>query len=425
MEIKPLYSFSHGEITGAVILDTRRAKGNTEDVYPVRYRITFKRKARYYKSGYDATPAEWNNLPESRKNEQKEKRALIKSGFDIIEDHVKEIKDVFSFDALNRRLGRGKMELVSSAFDARITELNASGQVGTASIYNSAKLLLIEFRSGLKFADIDSKLLQDFDRFATSERKTTIRVATLGMYLRCLRALYNSAIRDGIVTTASYPFQKTQNDGMYKIKQGSGTKTALTVAQLNKLMAFETPFRGIQRSKDLFMLSFHLGGINLKDMLLLKWENIKDNELIYLRSKTARTAGDPEPIRIPLTAESLAIINKYCSSERSPKARILPYVPIDATPADIRRTTLTIVRNMNRDLHRIAKDLKIPALSFYVARHSIATIMKNSGVSESFIKEMLGHSNIRTTQNYLKSFEQAQRRETFEKVTQSLKKSAK
>ncbi|MFO7657470.1 MAG: site-specific integrase [Bacteroidales bacterium] len=426
-KIKPLYIFSHGEITGAVILDTRREKNRSqekkENLYPIRYRVIFQRKASYYKSGYDASLDEWINLPNSKKGESKEKRKLLKSGFDIIENHVKEIKDVFSFDALNRRLGRGKMELVSSAFDARINELNKSGQVGTASIYNSAKLLLMEYKRDLKFANVTAKFLENLEHFATVGRKTTIRYATLGMYLRCFRALYNAAIRDGVVTAASYPFQKIPNDGKYKIKLGSGTKIALTIEQLSSFIEYQTPFKGMQRSKDLFLLSFFLGGINIKDLLLLKWEDIKGTELIYDRSKTAKTTGDPDAvkIRIPLTSDATNLINKHCNTDRSPKARILPFMPIDASPVDVRRITLNVVRNLNRDLYKIAKELNIFGLSSYVARHSIATLMKNSGVSESFIKEMLGHANIKTTQNYLKSFEQAQRWETFEQTINKLK----
>ncbi len=418
-KIKPLYNFSHGEITGAVILDTRREKEN--GLYPIRYRVIYQRKVNYFRSGYDASVDEWNKMPDTRKKELLAKRKLVKSGFDVIEGHVKEIKDVFSFDTLNRRLGRGKMELISAAFDARIADLNNDGQVGTASIYHSAKLLLNEFKRDLKFADITPKLLESFESFATSNRQTTIRYATLGMYLRCLRALYNMAIRDGIVTAASYPFQKTPNDGRYKIKQGSGTKTALTIDQLTRFIEYQPPFKGMQRSKDIFLLSFHLGGTSIKDLLLLKWENIKDNELVYIRSKTARTTGEPEPIHIPLTVDALTLINRLCNSDRSPKARILPFMPVNASPEDVRRITLNVVRNLNRDLYKISDKLDIDGLSSYVARHSIATLMKNSGVSESFIKEMLGHTNIKTTQNYLKSFEQAQRRETFEQVGSKLK----
>jgi integrase len=418
-KLKPLYNFSHGEVTGAAILDTRRMKEN--GLYPVRYRVTFQRKMNYYKSGYDASKEEWHILPDTGKRALIEKRNLIKSGYDIIEGHVKEIKDNFSFDALNRRMGRGKVELISGAFDVKILELNNSGQVGTASIYNSAKILLTGYKTDLKFLDITPKFLESLEQYAIKK----IRYATLGMYLRCLRTLYNIAIRDGIVSASSYPFQRTPNDGRYKIKQGSGTKIALTIEQLSRFIKYNPPFKVMQRHKDLFMLSFHLGGINIKDLLLMRWENIEQNELVYVRSKTVRTTNTETKIRIPLTDEAIEIINRHGNTDRSSKARILPFMPQEATPAEIRHITLNVVRNLNRDLYKIGKELKINGLSSYVARHTIATLMKNSGVSESFIKEVLGHSNIKTTQNYLKSFEKDQRRETFEKVGESIKNAMK
>ena len=44
----------------------------------------------------------------------------------------------------------------------------------------------------------------------------------------------------------------------------------------------------------------------------------------------------------------------------------------------------------------------------YVARHSFASILKNYGVNVSLISEMLGHTDLKTTQIYLDSFENEQ-----------------
>jgi integrase len=45
----------------------------------------------------------------------------------------------------------------------------------------------------------------------------------------------------------------------------------------------------------------------------------------------------------------------------------------------------------------------------YVARHSYATVLKRSGANISYISESLGHSNLKTTENYLASFEKEER----------------
>lgn len=40
-----------------------------------------------------------------------------------------------------------------------------------------------------------------------------------------------------------------------------------------------------------------------------------------------------------------------------------------------------------------------------IYQHSFSTILKRSGVSTEFISESLGHTDLRTTENYLDSFE--------------------
>ena len=44
----------------------------------------------------------------------------------------------------------------------------------------------------------------------------------------------------------------------------------------------------------------------------------------------------------------------------------------------------------------------------YVARHSFATILKRSGVDIALISELMGHSDLTTTQIYLDSFDEEQ-----------------
>ena len=48
------------------------------------------------------------------------------------------------------------------------------------------------------------------------------------------------------------------------------------------------------------------------------------------------------------------------------------------------------------------------AILLHVARHSFASILKNYGVNVSLISEMLGHTDLKTTQIYLDSFENEQ-----------------
>jgi site-specific recombinase XerD len=51
----------------------------------------------------------------------------------------------------------------------------------------------------------------------------------------------------------------------------------------------------------------------------------------------------------------------------------------------------------------------VSAVITHTARHSYATVLKRSGANISYISESLGHSNLKTTENYLASFEKEER----------------
>ena len=58
------------------------------------------------------------------------------------------------------------------------------------------------------------------------------------------------------------------------------------------------------------------------------------------------------------------------------------------------------------DLKTLGKKADIAEkLTTYVARHSYATIMKKSGISNTVISEAMGHDSEKTTKIYLDSFE--------------------
>jgi len=52
-----------------------------------------------------------------------------------------------------------------------------------------------------------------------------------------------------------------------------------------------------------------------------------------------------------------------------------------------------------------------------VSRHSFSTQLKRSGVSTEFIQEALGHTDKKTTENYLDSFENNIKKEFARKLS--------
>lgn len=405
-------TFEIGNVYGAIIQDTRRNKADGK--YPVKYRLTYERMQIYLKSGFDLSINDWERLFTTRDTELGNTRKLLQAGFKRIESSVESItlEHEYTHERLKTLLKHGKSQRIFDVYQTKINDLTSNGQVGTASIYTNSQRFIYKYDPNAQLSSINKKWLTSFEKYALN--KEGLSSTTLAIYLRCLRAIYNMAINNGTVKSVLYPFAKNDYDkDKFRIKEGSGTKIALTVDQIKALKGYIAPTKGIERSRDLFLLMFYLGGINFRDLCLLKWVNIVDNEIVYIREKTKETGKRRDnKICIPLIPEANELIDKHGSNDK--KGYILPYMTENPSPKDIRRISQNKIRQVNKHLDRIGKELNIKGLSTYVSRHSYATILKNKGVSIAFISETLGHTSIKTTENYLKSFEKKQRTKTFE-----------
>ena len=79
---------------------------------------------------------------------------------------------------------------------------------------------------------------------------------------------------------------------------------------------------------------------------------------------------------------------------------------------------LNTIRSINGYMKRLGKKLEVNTkITTYVARHSWATLLKNTGTSVEEISESLGHSSIATTKNYLDSFPKEHKKETANKLS--------
>ena len=152
------------------------------------------------------------------------------------------------------------------------------------------------------------------------------------------------------------------------------------------------------------MFSYLTRGTNFTDIAFLTWKSIsKDNRMKYTRKKTGQSFD------MGLLDEAFEIIQYYKDIYYSgnDKDYIFPILnrEIHVTPTQIDNRIEKVLKQTNRDLKSIAKEIGIDEkITTYVARHSFATILKNEGQGTAVISELLGHESERTTQIYLDSF---------------------
>ena len=230
---------------------------------------------------------------------------------------------------------------------------------------------------------------------------------SIGIRFRSLRVLYNSAITDGLIKKTDYPFDTFK---VSRFKEATA-KRSLTKEDIRRIMDCEVrtltkyPKPFLQLAKDLFLFSYLSCGINLTDILHIRYADIVDRRLVFNRQKTGKL------LSFQLQPAALDILDKYRQPNAHPQDYIFPvlrrsvHVTAQQQYGRVQRTN----KRINRYLKLIGEHLHLPiTLTTYVARHSFATVLKRSGVSTSIISESLGHSSEKITQIYLDSFENSQ-----------------
>ena len=396
-----------------IVPDKRRIKDDV--TYPLKLRVTYKGNRKYYATGYNASLKDYSLMMENKVRGELRKINLALSEIQINAQKCCDSLESFSFLKFEALFFPKKLAITNlqSAFDSYIRELEANEQIGTASSCSCACVSLHKYKAGLKFEHLTPEFLRSYERWFLGQGKS---ITTVGIYLRTLRAVINVAIKQGLMGVEDYPFGKRK----YIIPSGRNIKKALTIEEIAKIYNYVTePGSVNDMCRDYWIFIYLCNGLNVKDLCLLTYKNIHGDFIIFNRAKTIRSRrSNPEPIRIALRDDSKRIIAKWGQHELSQDTYIFPYLKPSMTPQKQRDNIALLVHLINEHMKQIAVELGIyKPITTYYARHSFATILKNSGVSTEFICEALGHTSLQTTKNYLAGFEQDAIRKTTDVLT--------
>jgi integrase len=263
----------------------------------------------------------------------------------------------------------------------------------------------------LNFVDITPKWLKNFELHLQKQKKSR---STLGIYVRNIRVLFNIATKVHQIK-AEYPFN------IHKPKSAKGRKIALSALQISMIANYKTEDPQEQFYRDIFMFSFLGNGMNLADVARLRYSDIVDGELCFVREKTKSEETEENKLHVPITGNMQTIIDRYGNKAVGYDSYIFPILKPDMSEERKYTEVKQLTKRVNKYLRCIALIIGITErVSSYVARHSWSTIAKNSGTSIEFISEALGHSSVIITKRYLKSFEKSTREEHSEKMEDAI-----
>lgn len=380
-----------------------RNKPDRDGFYPIILRINKNRKSKIVTLGICCKKEHWdqeNNLIKRGDKRHLQKNEVLinlqKKAQRIIDDYQSEGLD-FTLAEFEQKL-RGKERekiTVNDLFQEKIKFLMSAGKIEAAQpLITSQKSLLKFAKRNLKFRELTPEFLRKYEIFLRSQGSSEGGVA---FKMREIRSIFNDAIDDGHVPYDIYPFRKYK---LSKLK-GESRKIALSLEDwelFRKADLSENPH--LINSHKYFLFSYYTRGMNFKDMMYLKWDNIKAGKIYYTRSKTKKR------FVIRITAPVQEVLDFFTSGDNE-SSFIFPILLRERmTPQQIFNRKHKVLRRYNKDLREIAEIVVIPdRITSYVARHSYATHMKQKGRSIEVISESMGHSSVEVTMSYLKDFE--------------------
>lgn len=400
------------------VIDKRREIPNPDTksdscLYRIRIRVIYKRKVWEFSTGKLITEYDWTNeLENSKAPKFKEIRRDLQSSFELIKKQVQELAEIgqFSIENLNNRLKSRGSETLNDLFTSKIESLDDEGREGSR-IYYFYTLKNIEGYKGknIPISNVTPNWLKDYERYLLAEGKT---YTTVGMHMRAIRAIINIAKKNNAIKEHNYPF----GIGKYEIPSGKGRKLALSLDQIKKVMEYSNGNPRTEYYRDLWTFSYLCNGINFVDLIQLKFSNMHGGELEWLRQKTKRTSKEKSSITAYIPPEAQAIIYRWGNPPRSENF-IFPVLKGGESQKEISEKARDLISATNRSLKKMSEHLGIEKISTYTARHSYATVLKRSGANIAFISESLGHSDLKTTESYLASFEKEERMKAAKLLT--------
>lgn len=278
-------------------------------------------------------------------------------------------------------------------------------------------------------ADMTVELLTRLDNFLhkwENEREPgkLLHPNTIEVQFNILRTLVHRAIEVGIMEASKDPFL------VFKYKGVKTVKEKLDDSEMERIINLELEEGSlIWHCKNYFLFSYYCAGIRAADLIQLRWGNVAGSGRLHYQMGKNHKERD-----LLLVEQAVEILRHYHCEDVKATDYIFPLLSNDAeyagyvTQADKDRMKPELRHKMYQDissknalinkyLKKIAEKAEIAKpLSMHISRHSFAHIAQEAGAESSAIKNILGHSNLATTERYMGSFDTSKTDETLRNV---------
>lgn len=419
-------------------------KPNKAGKYAVLLRITQDRKLKRLKTSVELNrKSDWNN----KKKEIRQSEPNYAKWNDVLEQELENVKSKYRElreDGLATSY-RIKEEVTASEKTTsflqyarkRTLEIYNAGSIRNWKKYNSfcnkIETYQIDKKGNIKdltFNELTPAYLSQFEAYLRTLRNErhpdqVLHPNTIQVNLNIFRTLVKRAIEvEGLMKLEKNPFLAFKYQGV---------KTSKEKLDIEEITAIETLELSegslIWNCRNFFLFSFYCAGIRIGDLLQLRWLNISSEDRITYQMGKNHKVRD-----LKLVSQALKILQYYHTDDVEPTDYIFPMLnksaawagaitqeEKDVLPAELKKALFDQIgaKNalINKELKKIALRANISKkLSFHISRHSFARVAKQKGMDNSMVKELLAHSNMKTTERYMGDFDTSENDKALESL---------
>lgn len=338
----------------------------------VQIEVLSERKRKYIGTGVKLYSDQWDERKKVINSMQMlELNRSLDEQIRIIQDWVNELirkREPFDFEKLERFIKfSNKSENFIEFIERRIEERQDITE-STKKTHRTFSESLRLFERITYFSDLTKENITIYDDWLHEKGYSQ---PTVHNYHKRMKRYINEAIKFELIDKDPY-------SGLHFERGKHQIRKYLTEDELKKIIEAEIPSKTVRQVRDLFVFQAYTG-ISYADLAKFDFKKdiAKKNGKMVIHDVRQKTE---ETYFIVLLSPALEVLERY--------KFILPV--ISNQQYNLR---LKIVA----DYAKIDKNLTV-----HMARHTFATMCLNNGVKIENVSKMLGHSNIKTTQEYAK-----------------------
>lgn len=376
--------------TTRIVFDRKHVSSNTKEGL-VQLEVLYKRTRKYFSTGVKVTKNHWSpsgkvtgcmDMIVMNRRIDEMKRMVDKYIVGLMEN-----EEPFDFDRFKAWMvasdeqGIGFVDWV----EKRIAERN---DIRKSTKRNHMKLVALLRKIGniRTFADVTKKNVLKMDTYLHS---TGIRQTTIASYHKFMKTYVHDAMSSGLI----------EKDPYIGVKIDIGKSVwgrFLTVDEVEAIEKAEMPTESLERVKDLFLFQCYTG-LAYADLMRFDMSKAVKGEKYYLVTDDRKKTG--EGYTVVLMEKAMDILKKY--DYKLPKMTCEQY-------------------NMRLKIMADASKIDKPIASHF-GRRTCGMLLLNYGFPIEIVSKVLGHSNIKTTQQaYAKILDRTVENEFIKKIASQI-----